>query len=264
MGAVSALRVMFVSGSVLPADLAYGGLVTVLGVEVETIVKDLDVYPEDAPPPGYSLDTEVAGVLREADARGWDHFHLAGTQQEARRHWPSPPISRRGLQSLSLLEPAWVGTGAGAQEHRHAVGGVRRVGAVIGRAVDAGVHAAAGASGGSVAGSATRSTAAVDEATTGSDPGRHAHVQDLRPRPRRPGRLRRPVYFALGGLSNPDQFREEAERLGNVFGDFTLEVFAERHHFDPPHRIEPERLAASLRAIWARSSSIPPAARQLL
>ena len=69
----------------------------------------------------------------------------------------------------------------------------------------------------------------------------------------------RPVYFALGGLSNPDQFGELAERLAQVFPDFTLEVFAERHHFDPPHRIEPERLAASLRAIWARGSQPTPA-----
>ena len=62
----------------------------------------------------------------------------------------------------------------------------------------------------------------------------------------------RPVYFALGGLSNPDQFGDIAKRLGDVFPDFTLEVFAERHHFDPPHRNEPTRLAESLRAIWSR------------
>jgi hypothetical protein len=44
-----------------------------------------------------------------------------------------------------------------------------------------------------------------------------------------------------------------------VFPDFTLDVFAERHHFDPPHRVEPERLAGSLRAIWARGSDPVPA-----
>jgi len=72
----------------------------------------------------------------------------------------------------------------------------------------------------------------------------------------------RPVYFALGGLSNPDQFGELAERLGTVFPDFTLEVFADRHHFDPPHRIEPERLARSLHAIWARGSPPAPLSRR--
>ena len=66
-------------------------------------------------------------------------------------------------------------------------------------------------------------------------------------------RFDRPVYFALGGLSNPDQFQAIATRLGRVFSDFELEVFAERHHFDPPHRVEPQRLADSLRALWHRA-----------
>ncbi len=63
----------------------------------------------------------------------------------------------------------------------------------------------------------------------------------------------RPVYFALGGLSNPDQYGEIAKRLGRVLPNFELEVFAERHHFDPAHRIEPERLASSLRSLWQRA-----------
>jgi hypothetical protein len=66
-------------------------------------------------------------------------------------------------------------------------------------------------------------------------------------------RFRGPVYFALGGLSNPDQFAEEAERLAGVFGDFRVEVFAERHHFDPPHRAEPGAVGASLRSLWRRA-----------
>ena len=66
-------------------------------------------------------------------------------------------------------------------------------------------------------------------------------------------RFRAPVYFALGGLSNPDQYLRMAERLAGVFADFALETFEERHHFDPPHRAEPERLAASLRDLWARA-----------
>jgi hypothetical protein len=44
-----------------------------------------------------------------------------------------------------------------------------------------------------------------------------------------------------------------AHRLAGVFSDFTLEVFENRHHFDPPHRVEPERLASSLRALWTRA-----------
>jgi pimeloyl-ACP methyl ester carboxylesterase len=69
-------------------------------------------------------------------------------------------------------------------------------------------------------------------------------------------RLEAPVYFALGELSNPDQYAQIAERLSRVFPDFTLEVFPERHHFDPPHRAEPDRLASSLRDIWARAETV--------
>ncbi len=63
----------------------------------------------------------------------------------------------------------------------------------------------------------------------------------------------RPVYFAPGGRSNPDYYGRMAQRLALIFPDFTLETFAERHHFDPPHGIEPERLANSLLALWQRA-----------
>ena len=66
-------------------------------------------------------------------------------------------------------------------------------------------------------------------------------------------RFDRLVYFALGALSSPDQYGEIAKRLSGVFPDFELDVFEERHHFDPPHRIEPERLATSLEALWRRA-----------
>ncbi|MGH8984634.1 MAG: hypothetical protein ACRDY6_12285 [Acidimicrobiia bacterium] len=63
------------------------------------------------------------------------------------------------------------------------------------------------------------------------------------------------MYFALGGRSNPYCFAQMAQRLADVLPDFTLETFPERHHFDPPHRVEPERLAASLLALWQRSDA---------
>ncbi len=65
----------------------------------------------------------------------------------------------------------------------------------------------------------------------------------------------RPVYFALGSRSNPDYYGRMADRLAAIFPDFSIERFSERHHFDPPHRIEPERLANSLLALWQRGES---------
>ena len=59
--------------------------------------------------------------------------------------------------------------------------------------------------------------------------------------------------FVLGALSNPDYFARMADRLAGVFPDFTVETFPDRHHFDPPHRVEPERLAELLLACWERA-----------
>lgn len=69
---------MLLPGAVLPAQPAYGALIEALGTGVEAFAKDLELYAGDEPPPGWSLDTEIEGVLREADARGWGSFHLAG------------------------------------------------------------------------------------------------------------------------------------------------------------------------------------------
>jgi len=73
-----ATRVVLLPGGVLPADLAYGSLIEALGDDVDAVTKDLEVYAADEPPDDYSLDLEVAGVLREAAARGWKRFHLGG------------------------------------------------------------------------------------------------------------------------------------------------------------------------------------------
>ena len=102
----------------LPADLAYSGLLAVLGAEVETIVKDLEVYREDTPPPNYALDTEVIGVLREADARGWDRFHLVGYSGGGAAALAVAASHPARVQSLSLLEPAWAGSWGWSPEHR--------------------------------------------------------------------------------------------------------------------------------------------------
>jgi hypothetical protein len=67
--------------------------------------------------------------------------------------------------------------------------------------------------------------------------------------------FRRPVLYALGGRSNPDHYRRQAQRLADVPADFTLDVFEDRHHFDPPHRAEPARLAAALWDLWRRAGA---------
>src|SRR5581483_2290620 len=100
-------RVILLPGSVLPAGLAYGALIAALGPDVDAVAKDLELYAADVPPADYSLDTEVTGVLREADARGWDTFHLVGYSGGGASALAFTQRHPERLASLALLEPAW-------------------------------------------------------------------------------------------------------------------------------------------------------------
>lgn len=237
-------------GAVLPADLAYGALIEALGADVEAVAKDLEVYAGEAPPEDYSLDTEVAGVLREADARGWVRFHLIGYSGGGAAALATAARHPGRLLSLALLEPAWAGDWDLSEAERamwrefeklDALSPDEFMAAFVRLQVRPDVTPPAPAPippppwmakrrAGIRAFMRTFGTYDLDRVS-------------LR-------RFDRPVYYALGGLSNPDQFGEIAERLSRVFEGFAMDVFEERHHFDPPHRIEPERLARSLRALW--------------
>lgn len=249
-------RVILLPGSVLPAELAYGSLIRELGASVDAVAKDLEIYSTDAPPENYTLDLEVAGALRQAEARGWDRFHLAGYSGGGAAALAFTARHPDRLLSLALLEPAWAGNWDLSPEERALWQEYERLEdlppqqfmeAFVQLQVRQGVAPPAPPSGDPPAWMAKRPAGigAFMQAFKTYELDRSALE-----------RFSRPVYFALGGLSNPDQFGEIAKRLARVFVDFELEVFEERHHFDPPHRIEPERLANSLRAVWRRAEAL--------
>jgi pimeloyl-ACP methyl ester carboxylesterase len=246
-------RVILLPGSVLPGDLAYGSLVAALGSVADAVVKELEVYATPEAPPDYTLDLEVAGVLRAADERGWERFHLVGYSGGGAAALAFAARHPERLASLALLEPAWAGRWDLSpaeqafwreSDRLEALPPDQFMRTFMRLAVKPGVELPpppqadpppwmAKRPGGIRAFMKTFKTYELDRAALAG--------------------LDRPVYFALGGLSNPDQYGEIATRLSRVFPDFELEVFEERHHFDPPHRIEPERLAGSLRALWRRA-----------
>lgn len=239
-------------GIVLPAELAYGAFIAALSPHVEAVAKDLEVYAAPEPPAEYSLDVEIAGVLREADARGWDRFHLVGYSGGGAASLAFAAARPERLASLALLEPAWAGNWdlspaeqAVRLEHERleALPPDQFMTTFIRMSLKPGVPIPPPPPGEPPPWMAKRPAGirAITRAFKRGDIDREA----LR-------RFDRPVYFALGALSNPDQYGEIANRLSRVFPDFELEVFDERHHFDPPHRIEPEHLASSLERLWRR------------
>jgi pimeloyl-ACP methyl ester carboxylesterase len=241
-------------GIVLPAEPAYAALLQELGERVDPVAKDLEVYAADRPPPGYGLDAEVEGVLREADVRGFGRFHLAGYSGGGAASLAFTAAHSDRLLSLALLEPAWAGNDRTPQEDEVA----RRFRALEPLSpgefmagfqqfqLAPGVEPPPPPEGPPPAWMAKRPAgirAILDAFDTGD-----LDLDALRA-------FDRPVYFALGGRSNPDYFGRMAERLAATFPDFTLETFPERHHFDPPHRVEPEHLANSLLTLWQRAES---------
>jgi pimeloyl-ACP methyl ester carboxylesterase len=252
-------RVILLPGSVLPGELAYGSLVAALGSVVDAVVKELEVYATPEAPPDYTLDLEVGGVLRAADERGWERFHLVGYSGGGAAALAFAAHHPERLASLAVLEPAWAGRWdlspaeqALWREHDRleALPPDQFMRTFMRLAVKPGVELPPRPAGDPPPWMAKRPAGirAFMKTFKTYELDRDALA-----------RFDRPVYFALGALSNPDQYGAIATRLSHVFPDFELEVFEERHHFDPPHRIEPERLADSLRAIWRRADRVEPA-----
>ncbi len=237
----------------MPADLAYGDLIDALGDDVEAIAKDLEVYAGPAPPPDYTLDHEIEGVLRTARDAGFERFHLVGYSGGGASSLAFAARHPERLLSLALIEPAWLGNECLSPEEQLVRAEFDRISslppeqmmpAFVALQLAPGVQPPPAPPGPPPPWMASRPAGLRAFLSTFN-----SSTLDL-------GRLRsftRPVYFALGGRSNPDYYARMAERAREIFSDFTLDVFTERHHFDPPHRIEPERTARALRAHWARA-----------
>ena len=207
------------------------------------------------PPPGYSLDAEVNGVLRVADEAGFGTFHLVGYSGGGASALAFVSRHPERLRSLALMEPAWAGTWdqtpqeAAVFERFRAIAKLPRdeiLPAFIRNHLAPGVEPPAPPPGPPPPWLPTRQRS-IDAFLAAFD----AFEFDLD----RLRRFDRPVYFALGGRGDPDLYPRIAARLAGVFRDFTLDRFDDRHHFDPPHRIEPARVATALRGLWTRAES---------
>jgi len=193
-------------------------------------------------------------VLREADAQGFERFHLVGYSGGGASSLAFTALYGERLLSLAVLEPAWAGNQR-AEEEEAVMQRFRALeplppdqfmAGFLRLQLAAGVEPPPPPEGPAPPWMAKRPAGlrAFIEAFDQTD----LDLDALRA-------FDRPVYFALGGRSNPDYYGRMAERLAAIFPDFTLEIFPERHHFDPPHRIEPERLSRSLLALWQRAEA---------
>src|SRR3990172_8561855 len=236
--------VVFVPGGVNPAQVTYGELLRALGDRVRPVVKDHELYAGDAPPPGWTLGTEVEAIRKAADAAGLETFHLVGYSGGGAISLEFVLAHGDRLRSLTLIEPAWIGNSGWSPEEVRYWAEEERSSALAGPdfmmnfvrlALKPGV-------------------------TFSPPPGPTPEWMKKRPKGLRAfmaafkagnldvGRLRefrRPVYLPYGDQSAVVEVIKQ-ERLAGIFPDARIDCYEGTHHLSPPQRLQPDRFAKAL------------------
>lgn len=248
-------QALLLPGGVMPAEFAYPDLVAALGSDVDARYKELELYAGDAPPQGWGLDTEVQAIVRFAKGAGFDRFHLVGYSGGGACALAFCAAHPELLLSLTLNEPAWGGNEGWSDAERDSW---RRLDEMMALPPEE-MMAAFMQSG---------QPQSADPSPPDPEPpppwfakrpaglrALHSAFKAYRLDLERLRSFDRPVLYVTGGKSDPIENEPIVERLGKVFPDFTREIYEDRHHFDPPHRAEPERFAASLKRLWERAAA---------
>ncbi len=244
-------RVIFLPGIILPAHLRYAPLIGELGNDVEPLTKELEVYRDDQPPVGYSIDTEVDGLLAAADEAGYERFHLYGHSGGGAVALAFGATHPERLLSLAVDEPAndFVEDAYGEdwQEIRRIaqLPERERVQAFLQAQVKPGVQLPPPPEGPPPPWFARR-PAGIDAFSRA--------VEAYRVDPSRYRAFERPVYFSYGSLTHP-RWEAMRARLEALFPDFTSELYEGLHHLNTSHQAQPARVADALRKLWGRAAA---------
>lgn len=244
---------IFLPGIITPASIAYAALLERLRPHARVLARELAVYDGPEPSDTYGLAEEIASIERAASEAAFDRFHLVGYSGGGAISAAFAARHPDRLVSLALMEAAWLGnTGVSEAERntRNQIEAAARQPPEQALADFARLQIAPGVErpppppGDPPAWMATRPAgiAAINRVFRTEE----ISADALRA-------FDRPTLYVLGGKSNPDFHGELAKRAGELFPNFRLEIFPERHHFDPPHRAEPDRVATLLLDFWNRA-----------
>jgi pimeloyl-ACP methyl ester carboxylesterase len=183
----------------------------------EAIAKELELYGGHDPPPDYTLNHEIDGLLRTADEAGFDRFHLVGYSAGGATSLAFASRYPRRLLSLALLEPAWMGNEDLAPQERalrrefdrlDALPPAEMMAAFVAIQLAPGVTPPPPPPGAPPPWMASRPAGLRALMTAfGSST---LDLDSLRT-------FMQPVYFALGGRSNPDYYARIAGRAAAIF-----------------------------------------------
>lgn len=243
------IDLVLLPGIVMPAAIRYRDLLQHLD-DVNTVVKDLEVYREPQPPRNHSIADEVEGLARTAGEAGLDRFHVYGHSGGGVALAFAVAHPER-LCSLAVDEPASDFTDEcnatyGWEEFDRAstLPPAEATRAFLTLQVSSGVEL-------------SPPPAAPPPPWMSTRPaGIQAFIRAMRSHHVEPdayGRFSAPVYFSRGSLTHP-RWELMEKRLSTLFPRFSSEVFEGLHHLNTSHQAEPERVAARLRAFWRLAS----------
>lgn len=244
--------VIFLPGGITPAAIQYAPLLGALGDGILPLLKDLEVYAGDQAEPAYSLDLEVESLRRSAETAGFELFDLVAYSAGGAVALAFMATYPDSVRSLALVEPAVIPSQDWLRQETAFMQAVKQsMELPPGQQVPAFMRAN------------LRSDVPIPPPPAGDPPpwmakrpaGLKALIQAFEQADYHYEHWRRflkPVYLAVGELSNPVEERK-ALLLSGLFQDCQVELYHGIHHFNPPQRAEPERFALALTALWTRA-----------
>jgi len=245
--------VIFLPGIIAPAAIRYGRLVDLLP-ETDLLVRDLAVYDAEAPASDFSIATELDALDRAADAAGFDRFHIYAHSGGGAVALAYAAARGDRLASLAVDEPASDFTAEGDEvygwpefDEALALPPGPSTAAFMRLQLAHDVELPTPPEGPAPAWMAKRP--AGIRAFLGA-------IRKHRIEPHEYAGFAAPTYFSRGSRTHP-RWAAMQQRLGDLFPDFTGEVFEGLHHLNTSHQAEPDRVAATLTRFWGRAESMP-------
>jgi pimeloyl-ACP methyl ester carboxylesterase len=240
-------------GILMPASLRYQALIAALDDGVRALPKELEIYSGPEPPEAYSIETEIHGLTRFADAAGMDGFHLYGHSGGGAVAIAYATANPDRVHSLAVDEPAFDFT----QEEKDSkswkdldviaeLPPAQRMPAFLRMQLRPGIEPPPRPEGPPPPWMANR-PAGIEAFSKAA---RAYLIPDARF-----AQVRVPVYYSYGDLSS-EEWEWRRDRLAHRFPRFTSELYAGCHHLNTSHIVEPARVAAALRELWMQSDTV--------
>jgi pimeloyl-ACP methyl ester carboxylesterase len=244
--------VVFTPGGMMPAAGSFQALLRCLGSDVRPLLRDFELYSHQHVPKGYSLDSEVEGLRKAADAVRFDTFHLVGYSTCLPMAFVARYPAR--VRTVALVEPGMIGHGAFApadmvasHRERTALPPQEQMAAMTRSMLAPGVNPPP-----TLAPAEPPPPWMQQRLRIGP-----ALVQALLDHDLDSDALHRfngPVLIAVGSFSHPSLVAL-ARLIAETFPNGQLAIYERRHHMDPVHQAEPEQFAVDLRALWKKADA---------